>query len=134
MRTRRLSLVTEMVSREIERKTMGKKSWRCFHCDEVLITREAAAEHFGNGDYEDEPALCVEAATTDLQKLVLTNREMWAELQKAHAENEELEDHLENFRYVARKLTKKPDATAHDLANEWDFLEGRVIAAEATVH
>lgn len=111
----------------------SRKHWRCFFCDEVLKTRKAATEHFGSGDYENEPPLCVEAATTDLRKLVLTNREMWAELQRAHSENEELKDHLENFRYVAQKLTKKPDATSHDLEHEWDFMEGRVITANQIV-
>lgn len=108
-----------------------RKHWRCFFCDEVFRTRKAATEHFGTGDYESEPPLCIEAATTELRQLVLTNRELWQQLQKANSENEELEDHLDGFRYVARKLTKKPSATAHDLEHEWDFMEGRVIAAES---
>lgn len=108
-----------------------RKHWRCFFCDEVFRTRKSAAEHFGTGNYESETPLCIEAATTDQRQLILTNREMWEQLQKAQSENEELEDRLSGFQYTARKLTKKPNATVNDLEHEWDFMEGRVIAAEA---
>lgn len=90
-------------------------SWRCFHCDEVLTTRESAAEHFGEGDYEYEPPLCVEAATTDKRELVLKNREFWDLLQKANAEVEELTDKLNGLEQVVSKATGVPDATSHDL-------------------
>jgi hypothetical protein len=35
--------------------------WRCFHCEEVFATPEAAAEHFGPRIYSD-PACTVDAA------------------------------------------------------------------------
>lgn len=105
--------------------------WVCFHCNEVFTEREAAAEHFGNGDYETEIPLCVEAATTEQKQLILTNREMWERLQGVERENEDLEEQAYSWSYVARKLTKKPSATSHDLEHEWDFMEGRVIAAES---
>lgn len=108
--------------------------WRCFHCDEVFTTREAAAEHFGDGNYEAETPLCVEAATTEQKQLILTNREMWDELQKARRENEDLEERLHAFEYVSRRLTKTPHATTNDLEHEWDFMQGRVIAAEAAIN
>jgi hypothetical protein len=110
-----------------------RKQWRCFHCDEVLKTRVAAAEHFSSGDYENEPPLCIEAATTDLRKLVLTNREMWQQVRSLESQLEEAEDHIAGWEYTARKLTKKPDATAHDLECEWDSMQGRVVTAEAII-
>lgn len=109
-------------------------TWRCFHCDAVFTTREAAAEHFGNGNYEAEIPLCVEAATKEQAALILTNRELWDDLQKARRENEDLEERLYCFEYVTRKLTRMPSATTHDLEHEWDFMEGRVIAAEAAIN
>lgn len=119
------------VNTEEETYPMPQGGWTCFHCNEVFTTRETAAEHFGNGDYETEIPLCIEAATTEQRQLILTNREMWEELQKARNENEDLEYRLGGWEYTARKLTKKPSATTHDLEHEWDFMEGRVIAAEA---
>ena len=116
---------------QIEEFPIPAGGWVCFHCNEVFTTREKAAEHFGNGDYEDETPLCIVAATTEQEQLILTNREMWDELQKARHENEDLEDRLSGFEYTARKITKKPHATTHDLEHEWDFMEGRVIAAES---
>ena len=113
------------------KKSGKRKEWRCFHCDEVFRTRKAAAEHFGEGNYEAEIPLCVEAATTEQKALTLTNREMWERVQKAESEIEDLEERLSHYEYIARKLTKKPGGTAHDLEHEWDFMEGRVIAAEA---
>ena len=108
-----------------------RKTWRCFHCDEVFKSRKAAAEHFGEGNYEAEIPLCVEAASTEQKQLILTNREMWETIQKAEGEIESLEDRLNHFEYVTRKLTKKPSGTAHDLEHEFDFMQGLIIAAEA---
>jgi hypothetical protein len=116
---------------QIEGFPIPAGGWVCFHCNEAFTTREGAAEHFGNGDYEDETPLCIVAATTEQKQLILTNREMWDELQKARQENGDLEDRLSGFEYTARKLTKKPHATTHDLEHEWDFMEGRVVAAES---
>lgn len=116
---------------EVEQST---GPWLCFHCDELFTDRDAAAEHFGDGEYESEIPLCIQAATTEQKQLILTNREMWDELQKARSENEDLEERLSDFEYVARKLTKKPHATTNDLEHEWEFMEGRVIAAEAAIN
>ena len=38
-----------------------RKSWRCFHCDEVFTDRAAALEHFGSSTL-DEPACQTDAA------------------------------------------------------------------------
>lgn len=105
--------------------------WRCFHCDEEFTDRETAADHFGAGEYEDETPLCIEAATAETKDLIRTNREMWESLRKANDENEDLEYKLGQWEYIARKLTGKPDATTHDVEHEWDFMQGRVIAAES---
>lgn len=34
---------------------MARKTWRCFHCDEVFYSERQAAIHFGNAEY-DHPA------------------------------------------------------------------------------
>lgn len=107
--------------------------WRCFHCDDVFTSREEAAEHFGDGDYEDETPVCIAAATTDKRKLVIEARKIWKELQDALAENESLEDRLSNFKEAAIKVTGKPDASYLDIEQAFDSLEGRLIAASTTV-
>lgn len=45
--------------------------WRCFFCDEVLTTREAASEHFGSdeGCYSDGPACKLNEQEGGLLKL-----------------------------------------------------------------
>jgi len=114
-----------------------RKYWRCFHCDEVLRTRKSAEVHFGSGDYEDEPPLCVEAATTDKRELVLKNRELWEELQKANAEIENVTDRLAGFEQIVSKATGITDATTHDLhlalqrAQESGYAKGLRDALEA---
>lgn len=107
--------------------------WRCFHCGDVFTDPALAAEHFGDGNYEAEMPICIEAATTEQRELVKTNREMWTRIRAAEEEIETLDHQVRSFEYVARKLTGKPSATAHDLTMEWDSMEGRVLAAEAAI-
>jgi len=47
-------------------KRARRKSWRCFHCDEVFRPRRAAFLHFGSDEYEgkDVPA-CVDRLRSD---------------------------------------------------------------------
>lgn len=108
--------------------------WRCFHCDEVFTTKEAAAEHFGEGNYEMEMPLCIEAATGEMKALVLTNREMFRELMKERETCEQAEYERDCWAGGARMFLRQPNATWHDLANYRDPLEGRVLAAEAAVN
>lgn len=108
--------------------------WRCFHCDEVMETRESAAEHFGNGNYECEMPLCIEAATTEQKALVLTNREMWERIQKLDSELEQAEYERDCWAGGARSFLKQPHATWHDLGNYRETADGRVLAAEAAIN
>jgi len=83
-----------------------KQSWRCFHCKEVFTTEvftteESAAEHFGNGDYEDEPPLCIEAATAEKRELVKQNRKFWLRIQEADSEIVELDGYGQRLRLDA---------------------------------
>lgn len=108
--------------------------WRCFHCDEVFFERDKAREHFSLGNYEAEMPLCVEAATTEQKALVLTNREMWERVQHLEREVEDLEYRIGAWQHTARALTGAPSATSADLRHEWDFMEGRVLAAETAIN
>lgn len=112
----------------------GEGPWRCFHCGEICVTREAAAEHFGEGNYEMEMPLCIEAATLEMKEFALHLRQLYRELTGERDANERLEHENSGWRYIARKLTKKPAATTSDLELEWDAMEGRVLAAEAAIN
>jgi hypothetical protein len=108
--------------------------WRCFHCDEVFATKDAASDHFGDGNYEGDMPLCIEAATSEMQALVLTNREMFRELLKARDEAEQAEFVAHCWEEAARMFLKQPNATWHDLASFRETAEGRVLAAEAAIN
>jgi hypothetical protein len=116
-----------------ELATIEVATWRCFHCDETFHTKEAAAEHFGSGNYESELPLCIEAATSEQSALILTNREMWARLLKVEEELEQAEYERDCWSSGARMFLGQPNATWHDLATYRDPLEGRVLAAEAAI-
>lgn len=98
--------------------------WRCFHCDEVFEAPEAAKQHFGDGNYEREEPVCIEAATTELKTLVITMREIWERLQKVEGELEQAEHDRDNARYTLRqpKFARFED------------IEGRMLAAEAALN
>lgn len=55
-------------------------TWRCFHCEEVFTTSEAAADHFGPRIYSD-PACTIDAARL---------RELEAELARYREEDTDL--------------------------------------------
>lgn len=91
--------------------------WRCFHCNEIFTDKEKAAEHFGSGNYELDIPICIEAATTEMKTLVLTNREMFNELMKERQACEDAEYQRDCWEQAARMFLKQPNATWHDLAN-----------------
>jgi hypothetical protein len=44
----------------------NRKSWRCFHCDEVFRNYKAAREHFGLDDFElKDPPACLDPLRRD---------------------------------------------------------------------
>lgn len=59
-------------------------TWRCYHCEEIFTTSEAAAEHFGPRIYSD-PACTIDAARL---------RELEAELQRYREEDTDLHREL----------------------------------------
>lgn len=98
--------------------------WRCFHCDEVFTTKETAAEHFGLGNYEMEMPLCIEAATSEMKAVVLTNREMWERIQELERELEQTEYERDTANYTL----KQPKFA------KFEDIEGRMLAAEAALN
>jgi hypothetical protein len=60
-----------------DRRVPARRTWRCFHCDEILIDPDAAALHFGRSD------LARPACTVSLARL----RELEALLSRYQAED-----------------------------------------------
>ncbi len=53
-----------------------RKSWRCFHCDEVFRSRKAAYAHFGpDEECEKLPPACIDPLRADEKKRIAELRE-----------------------------------------------------------
>jgi len=102
---------------------MSKKTWRCFHCDEVFKTAAETREHFGSDNYEtsavpgcisplrdDEKARlkAVQDAETEAMKALALRRyfgddciSIWAAF-----------DRYDNLRFERDELRKKVNGEA----------------------
>ncbi len=112
-----------------------RKSWRCFHCNEVFRSKKAAWAHFGDDSFctKEVPA-CIDPLRYDEKKRITELRE--AQKYALDMENEarehsdrvdEVEMELDNF----RALTKC--TTVHELRMKLDSERGRIITAEALI-
>ena len=68
-------------------------AWRCFHCDEVFTSSEAAAEHFGPRIFSD-PACTIDAARlreleSELARYREEDTDLHREIHGLHAANDE---------------------------------------------
>lgn len=64
-----------------------KKTWRCFHCDEVFRSVDAARLHFGSDQFR-EPACLIKAAGEHALLVALRNAE--DELRRYRAEDSDV--------------------------------------------
>ena len=108
-----------------------REGWRCFHCNEVFHTERTAREHFTAAP--TLPPECLDARSP-ARKLArrarvaeLARRRAEAEVETADYEIASLRSELASLR---RQLKVKPGS---NITHEIDFLQGRVIAAEAVV-
>ena len=94
-------------------KSRKRKTWRCFHCDEVFRSRKAAWAHFGpDQDCEKLPPACIDPLRAD-EKVRLT------ELREAQE--------LAEF----KSLTKCD--SIHALRMTLDSAEGELITARTLI-
>lgn len=110
------------------------RSWRCFHCNEVFLSREAAWLHFGpeGNALHSEPPACVHPLRYD-------ELERCRELAAARANIEQAERDWEEADHVAYRLHSletdlkryfKGAETVHQAFQLLDTMEGRALAAE----
>ena len=59
---------------ELDPSWQQQLPWRCFHCGEVFYTRQDAADHFGQDEFE--PVACVQVLT-ETQRALVEDRRHW---------------------------------------------------------
>lgn len=105
--------------------------WRCFHCDEVFRTRQAAQDHFGLDELE-RPG-CV-AILTEGERAILEDRREWRERalaeERAHGATAA---EASSLRWDAHRITKKYGGQGASLWFAFEHVEGRMLAAEAAL-
>lgn len=109
------------------------KEWRCFHCDEVFTNEADAGVHFGAAP--DGRAGCLEKVSAPEQNLLLALRLVIEEFRRLQLQ---VSEEITNDAYFYGRLRSslalikpfKDCISLHEVANLFDSLEGRVLAAE----
>ncbi len=104
--------------------------WRCFHCDELFTTRQAAQDHFGLDELE-LPG-CVQVLTETERALVADRREWRRRAHTAEAEVETLEHRLSSEGWELRRFGPEV-RTIHQAWLEHEGKVGELLAAEEKV-
>ncbi len=112
-----------------------RKTWRCFHCDEVFRSRKQALLHFGDADYEgrDVPA-CVDPLRTDEKARMNELREAQRYALQCQEESREADDRAEQAECELiefKRITKCN--SAYELRMWLDYQQGRVVTADALI-
>lgn len=111
------------------------KQWRCYFCDEVFTTKEAAFHHFGPDDHEEQdvPA-CIDPLRTDEKERMdaLKDAQRYAlQCQTEAGEADERlmrsEQDLHDFKF----LTKC--SSIHELRMSMDSQQGELITARELI-
>jgi hypothetical protein len=79
-----------------ECRAVPEGGWRCFHCDEVFLTVEAARDHFG-ADSTAEPG-CVLKLDAGEKKVIHALREAWEQLARYWQEDSDMEREMRAMR------------------------------------
>ena len=116
-------------------KSGNRKTWRCFHCDEVFRSRKSAWAHFGpDQDCEKLPPACIDPLRAD-EKARLTELREAQEYafqcqESANGQADRLDD-LERELAEFKSLTKCD--SIHALRMALDSAEGELITARALI-
>ena len=112
-----------------------RKTWRCFHCDEVFRSKKQARLHFGGDEYEGKqlPA-CIDPLRTEekarmdeVRKCQEYALQCQREGQQAEERTDELEYELKDFRHITGC------SNTHELRMWMDSQQGRVVTANALI-
>ena len=119
-----------------------RKTWRCFHCDEVFYSRKAAWAHFGDDSYcaKEVPA-CVDPLREDEKKRITDLREaqryaldMENEAMDMENEARELSDRVDNLEMELSEFKAHTKSSSiHELRMKLDSDKGRLATAEMLI-
>lgn len=117
------------------RTRLGRKAWRCFHCDEVFRSRKAAWAHFGpDQGCEKLPAACFDPLRAD-EKLRLTElreaQQYAFDCQESANQESDRSDELARELDEFKRITKC--SSLHELRMWMDSQQGRVVTANALI-
>lgn len=118
-----------------KRNTPKRKSWRCFHCDEVFRSRKAAWAHFGpDQDCEKLPPACIDPLRADEKARIAELREAQQyafECQESANTAADRIDDLERELDEFKRLTKCH--STNELRMAMDSAEGELITARTLI-
>jgi hypothetical protein len=112
-----------------------RKTWRCFHCDEVFRSRRSAYAHFGpDTDCEKLPPACIDPLRTD-EKMRLTElREAQDYALKCQESANASEDRAD---YLARELDEFKSLSkcgnSHTFRMALDYAKGERLTARKLI-
>jgi hypothetical protein len=113
-----------------------RKTWRCFHCDEVFQSRKAAWAHFGpDQDCEKLPPACIDPLREDEKARLTELREAQQyafDCQESSNASEDKADRAEMELAEFKRLTKCDSVSALRMAI--DSAEGELITARTLIN
>ena len=112
-----------------------RKSWRCFHCDEVFRSRKSAYAHFGpDQDCEKLPPACIDPLRSDEKARLTELREAQdyaLKCQESANIAEDKIDDLERELSTFKGLTKCHSGS--ELRMKLDSAQGELITARELI-
>lgn len=114
---------------------MASKSWRCFHCDELFRSREAAWLHFGPDDgCEKEVPACIDPLRHDEAERIKQLREAQEYALRCQESANNAEDKLDDLAREFEEFKKLTGCSnTHELRMWMDSQQGRVVTANALI-
>jgi hypothetical protein len=108
-----------------------RHGWTCFHCGDTFTTPGAAQLHFGHTPMDD-PACRIKAG--EEYGLLIALRKIEKDYEALIDRMHELDGQIEVVsRERAEVLRAVKAGSLEEARNAWESMEGRAIAAEATV-
>lgn len=111
-----------------------RKTWRCFHCDEVFRSRKSAWLHFGDDGCIQDPPACIDPLRHDEKERIRELREAreWAINRDRRATQledkvDEVDRELSEFKHITKC------SSVHELRMWIDSQQGRVVTANALI-
>lgn len=112
-----------------------RKTWRCFHCDEVFRSRKAAYAHFGPDEAcEKLPPACVDPLRRDERERLKQLREAQDYAMQCQESALEAEDRADMVSMEFAEFKRITGCNSiHEIRMWMDSQQGRVATANALI-